>query len=192
MIKDFINYLYSIKRLIIICFLVFAFSVLGGYISVQNSPGEAEEVFEQLKQMYGSVHELDSFGQFIFIILNNSIALFFSILLGLVFGIIPFIFLFSNGAILGILMYLFGENFSLSQFFLGILPHGILEIPVLIIGCAMGLRVGKEVIDKVFRKKGDITKELSRAIEFFWKIIIPLLILAAAIEVFITAKILGV
>jgi len=142
--------------------------------------------------MYEPIEGFSSFGQFIFVILNNSIALFLSILLGIVFGVFPFIVIFSNGTILGILMYLFQYNLSLDQFFIGILPHGILEIPLLIIGCAMGLRVGKEVFRRVFQKEGDIKKELSTALEFFWKIIIPLLALAAAIEVFITARILGV
>jgi len=192
MIKAFLNYLYSIRFLIIICIFAFVFSILAGYFSAQSNPQDAEEFFEKLGVMYEPIEGFSSFGQFIFVILNNSIALFLSILLGIIFGIFPFIVIFSNGTILGILMYLFKYNLSLDQFFIGILPHGILEIPLLIIGCAMGLRVGKEVFRRVFQKKGDIKKELSTAIEFFWKIIIPLLVLAAAIEVFITARILGV
>lgn len=188
----FLNYIRPIKDLLIVCFLIFLFSVLGGYFSAQNSPQQAEEVLERLREMYEPIGEIGPFGQFVYVILNNSLVIFFSILLGLFFGIIPLFSLFSNGAILGILMYLFQKDYSLGFFLAGIIPHGILEIPVLILGCAMGVKLGREVIKKLFQKKGNVIKELSSTLEFFWKIIIPLLILAAAIEIFITDKIMEI
>jgi stage II sporulation protein M len=89
-------------------------------------------------------------------------------------------------------MYLFIQNGSTGYFFLGIVPHGIVEIPALIIASAMGLRVGLEVFRKIFKKEGNISEELSNALEFFWKVVIPIIFLAALIEVFITANLLGV
>lgn len=192
MIKKFLNYLYSIRFFILICGFAFFYSIFKGHFFAENDPERTKNLIANLKEMYDPFGDLSSIGQFLLILLNNSITLFFSILLGLIFGIIPLFIIVTNGIVLGALMYVLESKSSLDLFFLSILPHGILEIPVLIIGSAMGVNLGKVVFDKIFHKKGDIKKELSTVLEFFWKIIIPLLAIAAAIEIFVTARILGV
>ena len=128
--------------------------------------------------------------QVFFIFLNNSITGFLAILFGVVLGIFPLIMLLANGGMMGIMFFLSEENEVLSAFFTGIFPHGIIEIPVLIFCGAMGIKIGKLVIKKIFKRKGDIKNELISGLKFFFKVLVPLLFLASVIEVFITQRLL--
>lgn len=172
-------------------FLVYAFAALLGYFSVKTSPEEAKLFLENLKKMYGPVLEMNAFHQFFFIFLNNGLTLFLVLVLGIIFGIFPFLVLFSNGGLLGILAFLSKDTLSWPKFFLGTMPHGIIEIPVMILACAIGLKIGRTVFKKTFKKEGSIKAELFLAFKIFLKILLPLLALAAAIEIFITTKLLG-
>jgi len=91
---------------------------------------------------------------------------------------------------MGIMFFLSEENEVLSAFFTGIFPHGVIEIPVLIFCGAIGIRIAVSLFKKIFRKKSDIKKELIQGLNFFFKILIPLLFLASLIEVFITQRLL--
>lgn len=81
---------------------------------------------------------------FLFIFFNNAIKSILIIYLGLFFGIIPLVFILINGMVLG---YLFANNpqpqIDLFNLIVkGILPHGIIEIPAIIIAGAYGIRFG--------------------------------------------------
>jgi len=184
------DYFYSLRFFILFSLLVFIFAIISSYILAQNSPQKSAMVLEDLKRVYGPVVEMSSLEQFFFIFLKNGLTLLLVLLLGIIFGIFPFLVLLSNGSILGIIAFFFKENLSWSVFFVGFLPHGIIEIPVLILTCAIGLKIGKTAFLKVFKKQGEVKKEISYAFSFSFKFLLPLLALAAAIEVFITSQLL--
>ncbi len=203
----FKGYLYQRRYFILVSFLIFAFGIFYGYFATQTSPQEVKIALEEVKKVFEPIFEMGPVGQFFFIVLNNGLVLFLTLLLGAAFGVFPFLVLLSNGTILGIVAFFSQQTFSWSVFFLGTLPHGIIEIPVLILTGALGLKIGKTVFQKVFKvdelhssprfanarvKQGEIKKELSDAFEFFWKVLLPLLAIAAIIEIFITAKLLGI
>ena len=87
---------------------------------------------------------------------------------------------------IGVFAFLWQQDFSIFDFLMGILPHGIVEIPVLVVGSAIGLKIGMTVIIKVFKKQGKIKPEIKDGLNFFIKIMLPLVLIASAIEVFIT------
>ncbi|GMK41073.1 hypothetical protein PCCS19_41290 [Paenibacillus sp. CCS19] len=66
--------------------------------------------------------------------------------LGFLFGIYPAILMVLNGMVIGYLMHQYyivqGTSSMLEVLFKGILPHGIIEIPVIILASAYGLRSG--------------------------------------------------
>jgi len=190
--EKFKAYLYSIRYFVLFAFLVFIFGIFYGYLAAQTSPDEAKMILERIKETLEPIYAMGPFGQFLFIILNNGLTLFFILLLAVIFGIFPFLVLLSNGTILGMVAFFSQQQFSWSVFFLGTLPHGLIEIPVFILAGAIGLKIGKSVFQRVFKKEGSIKKELSEALECFLKILLPLLAIAAAIEIFITTKLLGI
>lgn len=147
------------------------------------------EVAEQLNSMENS-----SFWIFLFIFLNNTIKSIAIIYLGIFFGVLPVLFLLVNGMVLGYLYILLqSENISVWQLVIGILPHGIIEIPVIIIACAYGMRMGVISLRKLFQV--GYSRDEQRPTEFkpLLKEILPLLLFimvtlfaAAVIEVTIT------
>lgn len=104
-----------------------------------NSLGNLREVIDQ-----SSNPTLSMIGV---IFLNNAIKSILIIFLGAFFGLYPIFFLVVNGMVIGFVIQLTAEgNTTLSvseMIFKGLLPHGILEIPALLIAGAYGLRLGR-------------------------------------------------
>ena len=193
----FAKYIFSLWKFILAAVLVFVFAAFYGYFFAQNSPLETKLVLENLQEVLGPIVEMPPFGQFLFVVLNNSLTVFLAIILGIIFGLFPFLVLFSNGTILGIIALFSKTELSWSTFFVGTLPHGIIEIPVVILACAVGFKLGKTLFDRVFKNRApqklgeaDIKTELNTALVFFIKVLFPLLVLAAAVEIFITSQLL--
>lgn len=122
-----------------------------------------------------------NFLQMFFFILNNNLTTaFFVVAGGLFFGIIPVVLTFFNGYVSG---FVIGK--SIEAVGAGVLwrlvPHGIFEIPALIISLGMGLKLGTYVFAKEKTKKKFLTliEDVARVFLF---LIIPLLVIAALIE----------
>jgi stage II sporulation protein M len=184
------NYLYSLRYLILIAFLIFSFSIIYGYLAAQSSPQEMEIIIEEFEKIFQPILEASPFVQFLLVFLNNALTVILTILLAVVFGIFPLLVLFSNGLLIGIFAFLWGQELPWIIFFKAILPHGLIEIPLLIVASAIGLKIGQAAFRKVFQKQGQIKPELSLALKFFLKILLPLLALAAFIEIFLTPLLL--
>ncbi|NLY72397.1 MAG: stage II sporulation protein M [Tissierellia bacterium] len=114
-------------------------------------------------------------------------------------GIIPFIFLpalvlIVNAGLIGTVFAMGGMGIGLSNPELligGILPHGIFEIPALLISISMGLYLSSQVSKKLLRRDHQpIFKLLTRQLFITLFIVVPLLLLAAFIEARITPMIL--
>ncbi|MFF2890740.1 stage II sporulation protein M [Paenibacillus sp. NPDC057967] len=86
----------------------------------------------------------------IVIFFNNAIKSILVMYLGAFFGILPLLFLGINGMVIGFVLKLTAESpDALPVWELivkGLLPHGIIEIPAIIIACAYGLKFGTLVI----------------------------------------------
>lgn len=106
---------------------------------------QMDAIGELADQMNGSSNPTLTFMTVIFF--NNAIKSILVIFLGAFFGLFPIFFLVVNGMILGFVIQLSLDgtaNISVwDLIFKGLLPHGILEIPALIIAGAYGLRLGR-------------------------------------------------
>ncbi|MDP3488361.1 MAG: stage II sporulation protein M [Bacillota bacterium] len=71
-----------------------------------------------------------------------------SIILGAALGVFPVIGMIINGSLLGVVMGFGVARASILLIAAGILPHGIIEIPALIIGAGAGLYLGWGVFNK--------------------------------------------
>jgi len=118
---------------------------------------------------------------------------------------IGFFGLFSFG-VLGVILYiintsviggLFGflklQGFQLMPLFLnGILPHGIFEIPALILSCAAVFHIGLELITPQTRRTiGEVLLEaLADWARIYVGLVVPLLAIAAVVEAYVTPQLL--
>jgi stage II sporulation protein M len=138
-----------------------------------------ESFNEQLKQLILEFEGLGSLETICKIFVNNVIASFLGIFLGVFFGIVTLSFIFVNG-------YLIGYVMDLSVAAAGwevlwrLVPHGIFELPAVLLSFALGIKLGMFFLDK------DPWEELKRrakeSLNVFILIVVPLLVIAAIIE----------
>lgn len=108
----------------------------------------------QLSRMEGIANSISNMEHsqlwlFVFIFANNVILSLLVMYTGAFFAIAPIYFLIMNGMVLG---YLASTQFKEDKwlfFIKGILPHGIIEIPAVIVACAYGIRFGTHVAEGV-------------------------------------------
>lgn len=170
---------------IILALIIFSLSAVYGYFSASLFPAQAEELINQFAQTYGPILKADPWAQCLLVFLNNSLTVFLTILLAIGFGVFPLLVLFTNGLILGVLAFTWQQEQPWLDFFMGLLPHGLVEIPVIIISSAIGLRIGQIALKKFFKKEGQLKLELKKAFKLFLKALLPLLALAALLEIFL-------
>lgn len=198
--STFLRDLGSIRNALIWSVILFVAGIGAGWVStgplqdiLLNQIGGLQEVSRQLEQS-GNVQ----WNFFIFIFFNNAIKSVLVIYAGIFFGILPVIFLVINGMVIGFLVHITTDN-GASLFDIvvkGLLPHGIIEIPVIIIACAFGLKFGglasRSLIELGSAKRQGLGKQwetfLKRTLTASCWVII-LLFIAAIIESTITFSI---
>ncbi|MFC1908778.1 stage II sporulation protein M [Chloroflexota bacterium] len=89
----------------------------------------------------------------IFIFFKNTFALLFSFVFSPILCLMPVLALLANGGLLSLVSVIVIEEESLGLLLAGILPHGVLEIPALIIGEAAALSFGAMVVMLLVRKE---------------------------------------
>ncbi len=123
-------------------------------------------------------------------ILNNNIFLIIQLITGsAVLGISTFGLLAYNGVVFGIILANSIENTSMVNVLALILPHGIFEIPAIIIAGAAGFKIPYEIIRYLLGEKGQpLTKEDIKEYLTLALISIILIVIAAWVEANITLK----
>ena len=123
---------------------------------------------------------------------NNAVKTLLVIVLGIAFAIVPLVFVLVNGVAIGVVLHLATQSKGLAYSLLAIVPHGVFELPGVLCGAAIGLMLGNKAIRRLFRKSEfNVGPELSRALKIFATIIVPLLLIGAITEAYLTAAILG-
>ena len=173
------NYIKECKNFILFILVVFLFSVL---IAFYFQPPEVVDFIKQfiediLKQTQG----LGTWQMIVFILNNNLSSAFFSMIFGLILGIFPVLTAFTNGYILGFVADKVIAIEGISVLW-RLAPHGIFEIPALIISLALGTKLGFFITAGRDKIKKEFLRRLQESLRVFLFIIMPLLIIAAIIE----------
>ena len=170
------DYVRSLMPAYAIAFLIFFFSLAVGY-----SVGNFSIMEAYLESLPPGIEEYSLLQFLMFIIGNNVFNGFLWIILGYVFSF-PSLYLNAlNGFVIGSLSRTLILESSLSFVLVGLLPHGIVEVPTLLLCSAMGMGLGYSLINRL-RGRGSLRVELMKAMRLFITRILPLIILAALIE----------
>ncbi|KAF5414109.1 MAG: hypothetical protein C5S48_09870 [Candidatus Methanogaster sp.] len=183
----------TFKKCTLLVTAIFIVSMVSGYLYANSNPYESARIMQELSGELGWITDLDPVLILFAIFLNNAVKSFLVIVLG-VLVIVPIIFIVLNGYILGIVMCESAHTEGLLCVAAAILPHGIIELPMVLLSAALGTRVGAMVL---LRINGKITTEeilstLKWSISFYFRWILPLLFVAAVIETFITPAVLWI
>lgn len=178
-------YLISIRVYIVLSVFLFAVTAVMGYYAAEYNPALAAEWLKEF-EMLKWILEQPPLVIMIIIFLKNLLASAMSVILGLGLGIVPMVVDTSNGFMLGLVSYDVLHKEGLLYLLAGIVPHGIIELPTVLVSIAIGFRLGYLLVLAILGEKADLTGEIKIAIHFLARWVAPLLLLAAAIETFIT------
>ena len=173
---------------LVIFFLCWAVSYFVFYSNQDLTAG----LFNTISQMFqeNGVYT-ESGGISFFALLFNNIR---ASALMAILGIIPFLFLPAiilgyNAVIIGIACaFSMAMGTGVSFLVLALLPHGIFEIPALILSAALGIYLCKELVKKLVGRSrlASFSGVFLSMLRFYLCVILPLLVVAALVETYIT------
>jgi stage II sporulation protein M len=168
-----------------VCFLF----LLSAFIGVLTPYQYQQEIAKKLLTYFSPLQSNTQLQVFIKIFLNNYISTLLTLLIGLFFGIGPIIFLFINGFFLGNLIAFASTKVSMYKIGLAIVPHGIFEVPAVIIAASYGLWWGVKNYRK-FRYKDSFKENFALPMKRYINVVIPLLLIGAFVETYVTPLII--
>lgn len=198
--KDVHKYLHDTTKYFIVLSVIFVLSVVYGMYSYYNDPVEAGSIMTEFADMFEWVASLNLLEIMLLIFVNNTVKAFMAIVLGVFVGIFPLYFVTVNGYFIGVVVYDAIQKEGALYVLAAILPHGIIELPVILFASAIGIRIGISTIRALAYGNGSfmsrhrynsVWMELKSGVLFFWHILIPLLFIAALIEAAVTPAVVS-
>jgi stage II sporulation protein M len=192
---QFARYVYDIRAFLGIIVALFLFSAAAGYMVPAASPEITGTLLSGLQDKAESLSGQSPPMMMLGIFTNNAIGSLMALLFGLIAGLFPLFFVVSNGLVIGVMLEIIigklGVAGGATVFAAGILPHGILELPAVFISAAIGLRLGYAALRSLLKGDGRVADHLKEGLLIFLFWIIPMLLVAAFIETFVTGAILA-
>jgi len=150
------------------------------------------DYFGSLQQISDTLANATPLSLFLFILFNNAVTLLFAFALSPVLCLAPILSLFVNGWVIGLVSVAVYHQESLLFVLAGILPHGIIEIPALLISQAAAIGFGSSLLLYVFQRSSrDRMIPRIRQNAIYFGIAMLMLPAAAVIEAFVTPLILS-
>jgi len=187
----------SLSRIFMVLALVYFLSAAGGLVLSLNNPSSTQAAYDSIKASFeskGFFKTSDNFQLFILIFLNNALAGFLSLLSGIVpFAFLSFWAVVGNGFLLGVVG---AASFFLKKeplmTLLSLFPHGIVELPAFFYAASLGVYLSVAVAGRITGKgKIPVIGALKLAMRSFFLVALPLFLLAALLEAYVTYAIVS-
>ena len=170
---------------------MFLLAVLLGYLTSLRDYDRVKKILDESFSQFAYIRNLNVFMVFLFIFLNNAIKGFFVLIGGVLFGVAPLLFIFLNGQLVGFVLGAAQfRGIGIGRVMAGIAPHGIIEIPAIILSSGYGLWLGYKFYRFVWKRE-PFKVYFSYALKKYIYVILPLFFVAAIIEAFITPLVLN-
>ncbi|GFN33459.1 stage II sporulation protein M [Paenibacillus xylaniclasticus] len=192
----------SMGTYIAVAFVLFVAGIVAG----TSTPGLNDYMNSQLEGIRSLAEAIDKSSNptllmIIVIFFNNAIKGAMVIYLGFFFGLFPIYFIVINGLVLGYFVHKYalvnGGEAAFDLVVRGLLPHGIIEIPVLIIAAAYGMKAGSfafRLLGQIFVRDAKLSHEAGAYVKATVPIVIGVAVLlfaASLIESLVTPILLG-
>ena len=159
---------------------LFVAALLAGALAPTSFRGELVKTFLAL---VAPGFELPGGELFLLILLNNTIGALLVLLFGLLFGVLPVLSVVGNGLLLGVLYRHAAGIAGYGRAALDILPHGIFEIPGLLIAASYGMWLGVAFLRRIRGQEQEpLGEKVALAVRKYFTIAFPLFVIGAAIE----------
>jgi stage II sporulation protein M len=169
---------------------IFVVSLVMGVVVTVLDPSVGENFLSLFKDaIVGAILGEPAPLLFVWLFLNNLQACLLLFLGGATFGVLSLFILSMNGLIIGSIIELIREQQGPVFVLAAILPHGIFEIPSFILSGALGVLLAKSLYDE-WTGTGDAAVAAAHYGLKFVMYVLPLVLLAAFVEAFITPQII--
>ena len=186
------DYFRELRPFLFTTVLLFALGIIAGSLLAGHSIFAGLKINESLGGFAQMFINLPKPILALMIFTNNAVKSLLVVVLGIALAIVPLVFILVNGVAIGIVLHLATQSKGLAYSILAILPHGVFELPGVLCGAAIGVMLGSKAIKRLFRKSEfKVGFELRRALTIFATTIVPLLVIGAITEAYLTAAILG-
>lgn len=182
-------------------FIIGIIIAIGAYVGLKAGKVDVMAIMNQILEMLGGAEKVNEMSEqtkhqtFMAIFMNNWLACVQVILVALIPLPLYLLTFVVNSAMLGMVAYITDETGRgiVKSFVLGILPHGIIELPMIFLAIAVAMKVNNAMYKLIFSKgqNKQITTEIKKACLQVICIITPGLIVAALIESYITPILLS-
>ena len=165
---------------------MFFFCIALGYWTAQADPAVGDQIYAMFQEVIVTSITSDSAAIMSFQIFINNLQICALIFLGgATLGLVTLFFFMTNGVVIGILIEVLLREMSASALLLYVLPHGIFEIPSVIVSAALGMMVARGLWDELIGK-GNALDSAQYAGRLFIMYVVPFIFIAACIEGYIT------
>lgn len=188
---EFTGYVRTLWPYLLVIVFIFFGSLITGYASAASFPSMADTLMKGFSSRYGPILTMSPLYILLTIFLNNAFISLLSLVLGLALGAFPIIIIAFNGYFVGVVTYIVGQQKGFLFIILALLPHGIIELPMVFLSASTGLRLGYHVFLYFIGRPTELKREFIWGLKFYFHWIMPLLFVAAIIETFITPLILN-
>lgn len=195
LLRDFLRS--DFRRFLIGCALGIAGAVILGVIAGFLWPQLIEQVLTAFLSMVSEAGVMDSEGDLSLfpLLLNNWTAMLTSLLYGFVpFACLSAVALLSNGLLLGLMAAWYAASgMSLLLFAAGLIPHGIFEVPALVLSAACGLYLCRNMSRIIVNSPRRVPQVelLSDLLRVLVLLVAPLTVAAALMECYVTPLIMA-
>ena len=170
----------TIKPYILILSLIFVAAFLAGILAPSSTRQQMTEAFQVVVDNYRG---LEGGKLFFTILLHNVMVTIILLVSRVIVGIIPTFAIGANGFVLGVVYRQTAEVVGHSKAALKVLPHGVFELPALLLAASYGLCLGVTVVRRMRGKESTLFRSnIAHAFRQYLAVVFPLLIVAAGIE----------
>jgi stage II sporulation protein M len=175
--QESLTYLKEARNYIYFVVILFFISAIIGFAF----PGQFVFFNELLKDLSSQIEGKGLLGLTWFILQNNVLSAFMAMIFGVVLGIMPIISVLINGTLLGYVYNLVSAESGFGVIIF-LLPHGIFELPAVLISLGLGVYFGMFIFARRGKKKKEFLRRFWSSLKVFLTVVLPLLVVAAIIE----------
>lgn len=159
----------EVRKYIFVAILIF----VAGNISAILIPSLGERIISIFLEYLKTFKNTNALELLVAIFLQNAFSAFLAILFSFLFGLVPVFDAVFNGIAVGAILHLNPLNFF------KIIPHGLFELPAMFIAWGLGIWCAGGLFHSP-----PISFRIKRSLNIYLSIIVPLLIIAAIVEVY--------
>ncbi|MCR4427259.1 MAG: stage II sporulation protein M [Firmicutes bacterium] len=186
--------LFGFRRYLVFAAVLFVTCVIVGYRGFSDSSGSLPWIFRSLVRLKEVLESVTPGWRVVILFWNNLKVTLISLAFGWILGIVPILGIAVNGVLIGAgakLLVVRG-TMPLHVVALGLLPHGLFELPAFLIGQAMGLRIGlfAPVVWAGRASRADLGRIVAESAAILVLVVVPLLAVAALMELGVSPSVL--